>query len=139
MKNFTTLEFVLMNIVGTKIRLEARPTKYLFGSLNYGEVVENWYNRADGDRWDVFAPGYKKHLSVGDYTVDSIVGILKLDNENHKIAVRLSDANGDKDNTFCEIRCCTEVERYTNIYTKRVKVNGEFVYLNPPTCIIADT
>ena len=136
MKNFTTLGFVLLNIVGTKIRLEERPTEYLFGSLNYGEVKEKWYNNADGDKWDVFAPGYTKRLHPGDYTVDSVIGILKLDNENHKIAVRLSNANGGEDNTFCELRCCTEIKRYTNIYTKRLKVNGEFIYLKPPPFII---
>ena len=139
MKSFKTLEFVLLNILGSKIKLEARYPKYLFGTLNYGEVNDRWFNSADGDKWDVFVPGYSKKLAIGNYTVESVIGVFKLENHNHKIAVKLSDGPNDEDNSFCEIRCYTEIKRYTSLYTKGTKVNGEFIYLSSPSCLITDT
>ena len=48
------------------------------------------YNKSDGDPWDVFAPGYSYTLSTSNsYRIKKILGILLLENGNHKIAVKL--------------------------------------------------
>lgn len=134
-RNITTLEFVLLNLVGKEIRLQSRPKNYMFGTLNYGEVCNNWFNEADGDRWDVFVPGYLKSLPIGTYTVSSIIGVLKLENNNHKIAVRLQDKVNEYESTYCELRCSTEIHRYVKTYKKRMGVNGTFTYVTYPNCI----
>ena len=51
---------------GGCVRLEARPARWMFGCLNYGEVCAEWRNEADGDRWDVFAPGLERALAPSD-------------------------------------------------------------------------
>lgn len=121
---FVTLEHVLENIENNRnhpIVFEYRPAKYMFGTLNYGEV-KGWKNSADGDCWDVFAPGYVAPLPYGvPYFAQSVLGVLKLENGNHKIAVRV-DAPG-----FDAKRARREIERYVYMYTVRTKKAGMWI------------
>lgn len=109
------------------VKLEARPAKWMFGCNNYGEVWGDLYNPADGDRYDVFAPGYETRLSTGvPYAVREILGVLELDNGNHKIAVRL-DVPG-----YDAARARAEINRYCLEYTRRMKRHGVWHEGSPP-------
>jgi hypothetical protein len=99
---------------------EYRPPRYRFGAVNYGEVV-GWRNPADGDCWDVFAPGYERPLPMRrTYAVRSVLGVFRLDNGNHKIAVRLHVPGYDAQ------RAATETERYVACYVARTRHTGAY-------------
>lgn len=125
-KRYVGLAHVLRHLDGDgatehRVYLENRPERYNFGARNYGEVCANWHNRADGDKWDVFAPGYDHTLPVDcTYAVEGVLGVLRLDNGNHKIAVRLRARGYDAE------RARREIEHYVHRYTTRVRVRGEW-------------
>ena len=109
------------------VKLEYRPVRWMFGCTNYGEVYGNLYNPADGDRYDVFAPGYATRLPTGVvYRVRDILGVLEMSNGNHKIAVRL-DVGG-----YDAARAQTEILRYCHEYTRRMRRHGVWHVGSPP-------
>lgn len=120
---FCDLSYVLENITNSshhKATLQYRPRRFMFGAHNYGEVI-GLRNRADGDRWDIFAPGYNRRLPVGrPYQIKDIMGVLKLANKNHKIAVRLYIPGFDAKSAEHEI------ERFCAQYTAKVGVQGTY-------------
>ena len=118
LKRYITLDDLLPQLVDSTVRLEKRSLWWKFGALNYGEVTENWYNRADGDRWDIFAPGYDRELPVGRYTCTGVIGVLLLSNDNHKIAVTI-DVDG-----YCPHAAAREIKRYQNTYCRRMRKGG---------------
>lgn len=119
-----TLTFVLRNLKNNDIILQQRAKRYKFGCLNYGEVVPEWINAADRDRYDVFVPGYASTLEVNTpYRVHSIIGVLKLANGNHKIAVCI-DLPG-----YDHTRACDEIQRFRTQYTRRMRIQGHFMWL----------
>ena len=121
MKNYVSLDHVLMNATGNKrhmVILEHRPKKYLFGTLNYGEIT-GWYNSADGDCWDVFVPGMKRRLPLKTpMKVKEILGVLFLENGNHKLAVQVYYPNFDNDAAE------QEITQYSKIYTQKMNKLG---------------
>lgn len=117
---FTT---VLMQLPGSSIVLEPRSKHWKFGCLNYGEVCPPWYNAADGDKWDIVAPGYRTELPVRTpFVVDRVLGVLMLDNDNHKIAVRLRNVNG-----YDGRRASREMKQYCHEYTRRMRLRGRYL------------
>ena len=111
------------------VNLEPRAAKWMFGSVNYGEVWGNLYNPADGDRYDVFAPGYATRLPTGSdrrYRVRDILGVLEMENGNHKIAVHL-DVPG-----YDAARARAEIHRYGHEYTRRMRRHGVWHEGSPP-------
>lgn len=127
-KNFHSFEFVLNKLFSNPQSVycvfENRPKKYRFGTLNYGEIPK-WYNHADGDPWDVFAPGYNRYLKYNTpYQIEKIIGVFVLENGNHKIAVRLKDVPLDSHKFEKDI-----INKYTKNYTKYTKVCGKYVNL----------
>jgi hypothetical protein len=122
-KRFVELEHVLTKLPGTEVKLEYRKPTWKFGTLNYGEVVENWQNSSDNDRWDIFAPGYIAALETGKYTCTAIIGVLLLENKNHKIGVKI-DCPG-----FCTQRSEQEIKRFVEEYCRRMKLNGSWCTL----------
>lgn len=127
MEKFVQLKYVLKNIVNSskyKCILEKRPLKYKFGTYNYGEII-GLVNRADGDRWDIFAPGYGKELPMyKKYKIQRILGIYLLSNGNHKIAVRLSVPS------FTTKQAEREIKDYCKNYTKFTKVAGKYINID---------
>jgi hypothetical protein len=124
-KRFVELEHVLPRLPGTEIKLEYRKPKWKFGTYNYGEVVENWYNDSDGDRWDVFAPGYRVPLETGMYTCTVVLGVFLLENKNHKIGVQIDHPG------FCPDRSAREIKRFTEEYCRRMRLSGSWCNLSP--------
>ena len=106
---------------GATVRLEHRHPRYMFGCLNYGEVP-GYRNAADGDAWDIFAPGYEGMLPHAAYACGGVIGILALANGNHKIAVRLAHPGYD------ERRAKAEIRRYARTYTQRMKLHGHWLW-----------
>lgn len=117
---YRSLSFVLRNLIGNRVQLQKRPNRYKFGCMNYGEVLPEWINAADNDKYDIFAPGYALPLEIDQYVVESIIGVLMLANKNHKIAVRI-DAVG-----YEETRARDEIQRFCAEYTRRMRIRGEF-------------
>jgi hypothetical protein len=114
------LSFVLTSLPGTDVHLQPRPARYLFGCRNYGEVASPWYNAADGDKWDVFAPGYARRLpTCTPYRVAYVLGFLDMENGNSKIAVRLANTPG-----YRADRARREIDRYVEEYTRRMRKRG---------------
>ena len=127
MKQYHSLAYVLKQISQNpekyKCVFEGRPKKFKFGAQNYGEIP-NLYNRADGDPWDIFAPGYKSNFKLHSFfVIDKVIGVFFLEDGNHKIAVRL------KDELLCSQKYENEIiEKYANRYLKYTKKKG--VYIN---------
>lgn len=96
---------------------QKRPARFKFGVRNYGEFV-GWRNAADGDCWDAFAPGYTRALRIGpEYRVKRVVGVVKIENGNHKVAVELYVPGRDPDRV--EQEAVAYASRYTRM-TRRV-------------------
>lgn len=122
-RNFVDLSYVLNHLPCANVTLQPRPKKWMFGTLNYGEVESNWFNRADGDRWDIFAPGYESTIAAGSYRCTSVLGVFILSNGNHKIAVRIDHPG------FSQSRSRSEVRRYVQQYCKRMGLAGSWCSL----------
>ena len=128
-KYYHTFVYVLNKLVNDphshKCKFEHRPAKYKFSAHNYGEIPK-WHNRADGDPWDIFAPGYKQHLQINrPYIIDKVIGVFMLENGNHKIAVRLKDFSITSNNYEKDI-----IKSYTKKYSKHTKVKGKYISIN---------
>ena len=60
------------------------------GLKNYGEIV-GFRNRADGDRWDIVAPGLEEQLTAGSrHRLSKLLGVIMIKGGNHKLAVELA-------------------------------------------------
>ena len=122
-ENFVSLGYVLEHYKKYNAILEYRPQKYMFGTKNYGEIV-GLKNPADGDRWDVFIPGYNYKLELGkEIQIIKIIGFLYLNNGNHKIAIRVNK------NGFNKQACALEIANYTQTYLSKNRKKGMFVYI----------
>lgn len=125
MSKYKDYEFVKKNIIQSdeyKAVFENRNKKYMFGCNNYGEIP-GLMNASDGDAWDVFAPGYSyKYLNIGyKYKIKDIIGVLELQNNNHKIAIRVNVGN------FDEMQAKKEIKRYVKQYKQGTKKRGRWV------------
>lgn len=122
MTKFKNLEYVLHKINNRNVYciIENRPKKFMFGGLNYGEIP-NFINKADGDPWDILAPGYSKLLpKYKPLKITEIIGVFKLENDNDKIIVKV-DIPG-----FDEKLMYSELVRYMKNYIVFTKVKGKF-------------
>ena len=118
---YTSFENLLKNIHNLNCIFERRPKKYKFGIHNYGEIP-GWYNKADGDPWDVFAPGYNYALPLyKKYKIQKVIGVYFLENGNHKIAVRINKPTCDAR------RELTNMKKYCRNYTNFTKIKGRLV------------
>lgn len=106
-----------------RITFQHRPEQYMFGCHNYGEIP-SLRNRADGDPWDVFAPGYGFHALSDQrpYRVKDVIGYLRLKNGNDKLAVLLYVPGFDENDAK------EEISRFVRSYTRSV-VKGYWVPL----------
>ena len=127
-KNYHSLGYVMKKLVNEPCnhvcKFENRPAKYKFSANNYGEIPK-WHNHADGDPWDVFAPGYKQHLYTDKpYVIDKVIGVFVLQNGNHKIAVRL------KDIPITSLKYERHIiQNYTKKYSQCTKIKGKYFTL----------
>ena len=123
MKN-RTLNYVLRHFRSTPCIFENRAAKYKFGIKNYGEIP-SYINKADGDPWDIYAPGYNSKFPVNTpFLIDKIIGILVLENGNHKLAVRIKgypilSSHFEQFNAL----------KYSQNYCKFTKIRGYYIKL----------
>lgn len=88
----------------------------MFGASNYGEIP-CLINDADGDPWDIFTPGMTRRLNTSKmYRVKRVIGVVVLENGNHKIAVELFVPG------FDPTRVDADVEEYMKKYSKFTRV-----------------
>ena len=108
---------------GAFVKFEYRPTRYLFSATNYGEMVGDvFYNAADGDRWDVWTPACARKFRVGTpYRVRRVVGYVRAQDGNHKLAVQMWNEPFDAD------ACAEHGARYARLYTKATGVRCTYV------------
>ena len=103
-------------------KLEKRPEKYMFGTKNYGEIIDT-VNLSDGDPWDVIVPGYEK-LDIEElYTIKTIEGIIIMPNGNHKIIVNI---NINKKRNSLK-NCRDEIFQYRRLYNNICKRRGHII------------
>lgn len=80
------------------------------GLKNYGEIV-GFRNRADGDRWDIFAPGLDVQLPADSrHRLTAVFGVLLIKGGNHKLAVGLQNFKPDP------ARVKADVEKFIDDY-----------------------
>lgn len=92
-----------------------------FPFRNYGDIPGT-LNPADGDPWDVFAPGYHTTLPCDRlYTIHKIIGVYYLENGNHKLAVKVSHPGFDPEWVDEDIR------RSCIGYTRKTGVRGIYI------------
>jgi inorganic pyrophosphatase len=128
---FTEIETVIKKLPNSNINmvfLEYRPVKWMFGVKNYGEIRnikninETYINKADGDPFDVFVPGYNRKLKLDtSYKVKNILGIFWLKNGNHKIAVGLYVPGFDYNTAIQQIKS------YCTKYSTTLKKEGWWI------------
>lgn len=74
------------------------------GLKNYGEIV-GFRNRADGDRWDIVAPGLEEQLTAGSrHRLSKLLGVIMIKGGNHKLVVALNGARPDGEKVNEDIR-----------------------------------
>jgi inorganic pyrophosphatase len=92
-----------------------------FPFKNYGEIP-NTCNKADGDPWDVFAPGYHVRIPEGKvYRIQEFLGIYMVENGNHKLAVRVDYPGFDRAWYREDIRKSCEA------YSRKTKLKGVYI------------
>ena len=94
------------------------------GVRNYGEVI-GFRNRADGDRWDVFAPGLRSELPEDEpYRVTGVLGVVLIKGGNHKLAVELEapHAPTSKEAVAEDVRTFVRVYGETHPGTSKARV-----------------
>lgn len=128
------LEYVLQHAVKSDIYqavFENRPRKWKFGIRNYGDIrpvhenTRHLINRSDGDPWDIFAPGIRELPTGKYYKIKEVVGMLRLENGNHKLAVLLYVPGFDYTRAMYDIR------NYCNRYLHELRRKGSWVAFNP--------
>ena len=123
------IEYILNNIQEfnikkfTRVKLEQRPTKYMFGTNNYGEILDT-LNPSDGDPWDVIVPGYSAFNTDSIYNISQFEGVIIMPNGNHKLIVDI-ETNLQR-NPYYEIR--NEIFTYRKLYNKVCKKYGHVVF-----------
>lgn len=127
---YRTIHHVLDHVAhdeGHPLVLERRPARYMFGLRNYGEFPHSGRNRADGDCFDGFCPGYATSLPTGrPYRVTGVLGVLWMSNGNHKIAVRVDQPG------YSARRAEREIRRYATRYTDAMQLAGRWQSFGAP-------
>lgn len=98
----------------------------MFGSLNYGDIPL-LINAADDDPWDVLVPGLPDTLPIGTYVIDDLLGYVHVENGNHKLCIRITDANYDEDRARCEI------SNYIRTYGQAMSLKLQWIGLTEAT------
>jgi len=119
---YTEIADTIFKRVDMKCRLEKRPKKYMFGTNNYGEVVDT-INPADGDPWDIIVPGYSPLDTDMEYTIRSLEGVIIMPNGNHKLIVDVITDNIRSSFNNCE----SEVYKYRRLYNRICKKRGDVI------------
>jgi len=94
--------------------------RHNFPFKNYGEIPKT-LNLADGDPWDIFAPGYHREIPRDrKYKIMNIIGVYWLENGNHKIAVRVHYPG------FDPLWVQEDIWRSCRGYTHKTGVRGKY-------------
>ena len=98
---------------GAYVVMQKRPWP---GIKNYGEVI-GFRNRADGDRWDIFAPGLEDELAEGEpLKLSRVLGVVLIKGGNHKLCVELDGCEPSS-----KQQVATDVREFVSTYAKTHK------------------
>jgi len=125
------LATLLATLVGRECVFERRSPRWMFTLRNYGDVPGT-INDADGDPYDVFAPGVDALETGTPFTITHVVGVFFLENGNHKIAVRVDHPGGE---AYDATRARYEVASYCATYTAMTKHEGKWMEGDAETLI----
>ena len=103
-------------------KLESRPSKYMFGTKNYGEIL-NTINHADGDAWDIIVPGYETLEINKQFKIKKLEGIIEMPNGNHKLIVDIFTDNI----RFKKKQILDEIFTYRRLYNRICKKRGKVI------------
>jgi len=103
-------------------KLEERPTRYMFGTNNYGEII-NTINPSDGDPWDIIVPGYEKLEINKEYKIKKLEGVIEMPNGNHKLIVDIFIDNI----RFSKKHIINEIYTYRRLYNRICKRRGNVI------------
>lgn len=106
---------------GAYVVMQSRPWP---GVTNYGEVI-GFRNRADGDRWDIFAPGVGEELPPEEpYRIAGVLGVVLIKGGNHKLAVELEQPHAplSKERVAEDVRTFVRVYGETHPGTSKARV-----------------
>jgi len=119
-----SLTNIIQKIHSTQLycKLEQRPIKYMFGTNNYGEII-NTYNPADGDPWDIIVPGYNRLKRNTEIKIKKLEGFIKMPNGNHKLII---DVFTDEIRFNQEI-INNEIYTYRRLYNRICKKRGNVI------------
>ena len=103
-------------------KLERRPDKYMFGTNNYGEILDT-QNSADGDAWDIIVPGYEKLEINKKFKIKKLEGLIEMPNGNHKLIVDIFTDNL----RFNKKHIMNEIYTYRRLYNRICKKRGNVI------------
>lgn len=122
---YNTIECISNKIKNSEMycRLEKRPEKYMFGTNNYGEIIDT-INPSDGDPWDIIVPGYNSLDTDTLYTIKQLEGVIVMPNGNHKLIVNIH-INSYRQ-SFKERK--NEIFNYRRLYNRLCKKRGDVIF-----------
>ena len=103
-------------------KLENRPLKYMFGTNNYGEIL-NTINPADGDAWDIIVPGYETLEVNKVFKIKKLEGVIEMPHGNHKLIVDIFTDNI----RFNKNNISHEIYTYRRLYNRICKKRGKVI------------
>ena len=120
--NFNDIQHLLLTSE-MYCKLESRPQKYMFGTNNYGEIL-NTINPADGDAWDVIVPGYEKLEINKVFTIKKLEGVIELQNGNHKLIIDVFTDNI----RLHKKQIKDEIYTYRRLYNRICRKMGKVIF-----------
>ena len=122
---YNTVNDIEIEIKNKKMicKLESRPIKYMFGTNNYGEILDT-INPSDKDPWDVIIPGYKSFDINKTYSIKKLEGVIFMPNGNHKLVIDIFTNEQRKSYKKCK----DEVFTYRRLYNKICRKRGQVIW-----------
>jgi hypothetical protein len=109
---------------GVTIQIENRIGWFDYGFPKQHAEILNYYNAADDCCWDALILGYKNPDMKYEekYKTKHLIGIILIENGNHKLLFRLPYKRGFDENIFRR-----DVKKFTRNYSKKWGLKTSFI------------
>ena len=115
---------ILTNGVNVIIENRDKPGFEKYDTLNHCEIIDKW-NISDLDLWDGIILGYDKEFPFKKiYKTKKLMGVILLEDNNHKIILKLSNRG------FSKKRYKQQLKKYMENYEYINKLNCTYINLN---------
>ena len=104
--------------------------KTLSENYFFDELFTDYMNPHDNCLWDAIIPGYNEVINKNNkYITKKVIGVLRLSNGNHKIAVRIGRPG------YNAIKAKKDIKKYVKKYLKDFynnyhNVRGEWIQIS---------